>query len=131
MAKIGLIRCARNAGRCPITGCLTCMQETRQSFQGYDRAELVGIFTCECPGDHVADYAKILANKGADAIHLTTCTFAHKEEDKWVMGSGLCAQPDTIMEKMAAAVNIPCLKGSAHLPEGYQPEVFGSEKQGA
>ena len=53
-----------------MTGCLTCIQETRQGFQGYDRAELIGIFTCECPGDHLADYAKILESKGADAIHL-------------------------------------------------------------
>jgi predicted metal-binding protein len=107
-----------------MTGCLTCMQETRQGFQGYDRAELIGIFTCECPGDHLADYAKILESKGADAIHLPTCTFAHKKDAQWVLGNGLCAQPDTIMEKLAGVVSIPCIKGSAHLPEGYQPEVF-------
>ena len=124
VAKIGIIRCGRNVDRCPMTGCLTCMQETRQGFQGYDRADLIGIFTCECPGDRLADYARILENKGADAIHLTTCAFAHKEEGKWVQGSGLCALPDTIMERLAATVSIPCIKGSAHLPDGYRPEVF-------
>ncbi len=124
MAKIGLIRCERNATRCPLTGCLTCIQETRQGFLGYDRAELIGIFTCACPGEHLSGYAKILEKKGADAIHLSTCTFAHKAEGRWVMGNGLCAQPEKVMKKLAAAVSIPCIMGSAHLPDDYCPEVF-------
>jgi len=124
MAKIGLIRCERNVDRCPMTGCLTCLQETRQGFQAYDQAELVGLFTCSCPGDHLADFAKILQKKGAEAIHLSTCAFAHKEDGRWVMGGGLCAQPDDVMQRLAEAVGIPCIKGSAHLPEGYEPEVF-------
>ncbi len=124
MAKIGLIRCERNIGSCPLTGCLTCIQKTRQGFQGYDQAELVGIFTCSCPGDHLMDYAKILQKKGAEAIHLATCTFSHKEDGQWVLGNGLCANPDDVMQKLATSVSIPCIKGSAHLPQGYQPEVF-------
>ncbi len=124
VAKIGLIRCERNVGKCPMTGCLTCISETRQGFQEYDQAELVGLFTCSCPGDHLAGYARILEKKGAEAIHLATCAFSHKEDGRWVMGDGLCARPDEVMQKLSAAVSIPCIKGSAHLPEGYRPEVF-------
>ena len=124
MAKIGLIRCERNIAKCPMTGCLTCIHETRQAFQRYDQAELVGTFTCSCPGDRLADFAKILEKKGADAIHLATCAFAHKADGRWILGGGLCVQPDDVMQKLAAAVRIPCIKGSAHLPEGYQSEVF-------
>ena len=124
MAKIGLIRCERNIDKCPMTGCLTCINKNKQGFDAYEQAELVGTFTCTCPGDSLADFAKILKKKGAEAIHLATCAFAHKEDGQWVLGNGLCAQPDDVIKKLAAAVDIPCIKGSAHLPAGYKPEVF-------
>ena len=100
MAKIGLIRCERNAVSCPMTGCLTCIQKTRQGFQEYGQAELVGMFTCSCPGDrdHLVHYAKTLQKKGAAAIHLVTGAFAHKENGQWVMGNA-CAPGRTTSYK--------------------------------
>ena len=124
MANIGIIRCEKNEGRCPLTGCLKSLRGTREGFTGYDDAEIIGIFTCKCPGDNVVPFAKILKQKGADAIHFCTCTFAQKNEGGWVMGNGFCDHIDQIIKNTAEAVSIPCVKGTAHLPQGYKPEVF-------
>ena len=66
--------------------------------------------------------AKILKSKGADAIHFCTCTFAGKTETGWKMESGgFCSHIDTLMEEVHQATGLPCVKGTAHLPEGYVP----------
>ena len=51
MTKIGIIRCEKNAEKCPLTNCLKTLRDTKEGFAGYEHAELVGIFTCRCPGD--------------------------------------------------------------------------------
>lgn len=125
MAKIGLIRCEKNETRCPLTGCLNSLKNGVEGFCGHDQTELVGVFTCRCPGDDLADLAKILKSKGADTIHFCTCTFAHREDGKWVAGDGFCDHVDGILERVSSQVQIPCVKGTAHLPANYQPQVFG------
>ncbi len=124
MANIGIIRCEKNAERCPLTNCIKSLRQCKQAFADYDEGELIGVFTCRCPGDNVANLAKILQSKGADAIHLCTCTFAQKTGEGWVMGSGFCDKVDEIMEKLSGAVDVPCVKGTAHLPDGYTPEIY-------
>jgi predicted metal-binding protein len=109
-----------------MTGCLTCIKKVRQGFEMYEQAELVGVFTCTCPGDDLPGYARILRKKGAEAIHLVTCAFSHKEDGQWVNGHGLCGNLDRVFQKMAEAVDMPCVKGTAHLPEGYVPEILHS-----
>ena len=123
MTRIGLIRCEKNENRCPLTGCLTSLKTCAQGFAGYDAAEITGIFTCRCPGDGTVEKAKILKSKGAEAIHFCTCAFARKESNAWVMGDGFCDHLDDLMSQVAAQVDLPCVKGSAHLPEGYRPET--------
>lgn len=124
MAKIGLLRCEKNEARCPLTGCLKSLKNGVEGFSGHDHPELVGIFTCRCPGDDAVALAKILKSKGADTIHFCTCTFAHREDGKWVAGEGFCDHTDEILQRIASAVHLPCVKGTAHLPENYQPRVF-------
>ena len=126
MTSIGIIRCEKNAEKCPLTGCIKSLQNAREGFSGYDNGALVGVFTCKCPGENVVDLGKILKSKGAEAIHFCTCTFAKKNEGKWVLGNGFCDQTDEILKNLSAQLGIPCVKGTAHLPEGYQAEVFGS-----
>ena len=122
MKKIGIIRCEKNEERCPLTNCLKCLVETREGFQMYDQATPAGVFTCRCPGDGVADLARILKAKGADALHFCTCTFARKGDDGWTMADGgFCAHIDEMIAKVTAAVDIPVVKGTAHLPKGYNP----------
>ena len=84
MTKVGIIRCEKNETRCPLTNCFKTMIETTQGFGAYDACIPAGVFTCRCPGDNVADMAKILKSKGAEAIHLCTCTFASKTQDGWI-----------------------------------------------
>ncbi|GLI35244.1 CGGC domain-containing protein [Desulforhabdus amnigena] len=124
MAKIGLMRCEKNEVRCPLTGCLNSLKNVEQGFDRYEDAELVGVFTCRCPGEDAVDLAKILKSKGAEVIHWCTCAFARREDGKWVLGGGFCDHLDAILERVSREVQIPCVKGTAHLPQGYRPEVF-------
>ena len=125
MPKIGIIRCEKNQERCPLTGCINSLNNCAQGFSIYEAAELMGVFACKCPGDNVENLGKVLKSKGAEAIHFCTCTFARKEEDGWVMGNGFCDYVDELLKKVSTETALPCVKGSAHLPPGYKPEVFG------
>jgi predicted metal-binding protein len=122
--NIGLIRCEKNEKKCPLTGCLKSLEETTQGFAEYDNAKLVGVFSCRCPGDDIGNLGKILKAKGAEAIHLCTCTFAHKEDGQWQMEDGLCDHADHLLSTLSEATALSCVKGSAHLPEGYAAETF-------
>lgn len=122
--NIGLIRCEKNEKKCPLTGCFKSIEDTKQGFAGYDNAKLVGVFSCRCPGDDIANRGKVLKAKGAEAIHFCTCTFAHKEGGTWQMGGGFCDRVDDLLTTLSAATGLPCVKGSAHLPEGYTTETF-------
>ena len=125
MTKIGIIRCEKNADRCPLTSCFKSLRNTEEGFSGYEETELTGVFNCRCPGDHVGNLAKILKSKGAQAVHFCTCTFAQKEDGKWKMGDGFCPNIDDLLQEVSKEAGIPCIKGTAHLPEGFTPKVFG------
>ncbi len=123
MTKVAIIRCEKNEERCPLTGCINCLMAGKEGFAEYQDAVPAGVFTCRCPGDNVANLAKILKSKGAEAIHFCTCTFAAKTENGWKMeNGGFCDHVDALMEQVHEATGLPCVKGSAHLPEGYVPE---------
>jgi predicted metal-binding protein len=124
MTKIAIIRCEKNEKKCPLTSCLKAMTEGREGFAGSDDMELVGVFTCRCPGDDIANLAKILKSKGAQRVHFTTCMFAHKDKDGWVHGEGLCPHAGELAKQAAREAGIPCVLGSAHLPNRYIPELF-------
>ncbi|QTA92326.1 CGGC domain-containing protein [Desulfonema magnum] len=125
MSGIGIIRCEKNMNRCPLTGCLRCLTERKEGFVGYEDTEITGFFTCQCPGDDVVNLAKILKSKGAEAIHFCTCLFAKKGENGWDMAEGgFCDKLETIIEKVHQETQLPCVKGTAHLPKGYEPLVW-------
>jgi predicted metal-binding protein len=120
MTNVAIIRCEKNLDRCPLTSCFQCLREKKEGFANYEDCKLVGTFTCHCPGDVALDQAKILKKKGADVIHFATCTFAKKAEGAWVMEEGgFCDHIDQIIERIRKEVNIPCVKGTAHLPKNY------------
>ena len=123
MTKVAMIRCEKNEDRCPLTGCFNCLMAAKEGFAGYQDTLPAGVFTCRCPGDNLANLAKILKSKGAEAIHFCTCTFASKTENGWKMEKGgFCDHIDALMEQVHEATGLPCIKGTAHLPEGYVPE---------
>ncbi|MDD4951359.1 MAG: CGGC domain-containing protein [Desulfovibrionaceae bacterium] len=124
MTKVAIIRCEKNAERCPLTNCFKSMYDGINGFSGYDQGcRLVGVLTCRCPGDNVSALAEILNKKGAEVIHFCTCAFSKKSKDGWSLGQGLCEHMDRIVEQAARASGLPCVKGTAHLPPGYAPEV--------
>jgi predicted metal-binding protein len=124
MTKIGIIRCEKNEKTCPLTACITCLEQRTQGFQSYDQARLAGVFTCRCNEDNVEDLARILKAKGVEAIHVPTCLFANKADGKWTTdGGGLCDKLDTLLDRMRDASGLPCIQGTAHLPEGFVPEI--------
>ncbi len=125
MTKVALIRCEKNENRCPLTNCFKCMMEKKEAFAGYDECMPAGVFTCRCPGDNAVELAKILKAKGAEAIHFCTCTFAQKTADGWEdQKGGFCDHLDQIIDKVHGRTGLPCVKGTAHLPADYQPQIW-------
>ncbi|MEA1968967.1 MAG: CGGC domain-containing protein [Thermodesulfobacteriota bacterium] len=126
MTKTALIRCEKNENRCPLTGCFKSMTGTKEGFAHYESCTPAGVFTCRCPGDNAVELAKIIKSKGAEAIHFCTCTFAKKGENGWdASDGGFCDNIDEIIERVHTSTGLPCVKGSAHLPKGYQPRIWG------
>ncbi|KAB1440928.1 CGGC domain-containing protein [Pseudodesulfovibrio senegalensis] len=123
MTKIGIIRCEKNEERCPMTNCLKCLMETREGFADYEECVPVGVFTCRCPGDNFSTLVRTLKAKGAEVVHVPTCSFANKQGGEWFLGDGLCMKVDDLLERAANDADIPVVKGTAHLPRDYQPEV--------
>ena len=125
--NVGIIRCEKNEQRCPLTSCLKSLKSSAEGFSSYESGELVGVFTCRCPGTNVVDLAKILKSKGAERIHFCTCTFARREDGKWVMGGGFCNDLNMLLRRLSKEAGVVCVKGTAHLPQGYTAEVFSGE----
>jgi len=125
MTNVAIIRCEKNEDRCPLTSCFNCLSETKEAFTRYDKARLAGVFTCRCPGDNAVNLAKILKSKGAEAIHFCTCAFARKTDTGWEMSDGgFCNHIDDIIARVHQETGLVCVKGTAHLPSGYKPEVL-------
>jgi predicted metal-binding protein len=125
MTKVAIIRCEKNETRCPLTNCFNCLAEKKEGFIGYDDCMLSGVFTCRCPGDNLADLAKILKSKGAEVIHFCTCTFAKKTADGWdATHNGFCKNIDVLIEQVNTVTGLPCVKGTAHLPKGYELKTW-------
>lgn len=125
MTRVAMIRCEKNEHRCPLTGCFNCLIENKEGFAGYNDCIPAGIFTCRCPGDNIVEFGKILKAKGADVIHFTTCTFSKKTDQGWdIRHGGFCDKVDEFVKNIQEATGIPCVKGTAHLPKGYKPELM-------
>lgn len=122
MTKIAMIRCEKNENTCPLTACIACLERGTQAFKGYDETTLVGVFTCRCGQDNLEDLARVLKSKGAEVIHVPTCLFANKVDGRWVMeGGGLCRELESVCSRIREASGLPCVEGTAHLPEGFVP----------
>lgn len=104
------------------------MSETLQAFNRYENCLPAGVFTCSCPGDEIVSLSKILKTKGAEAIHFCTCAFAKKTNDGWVVGDGFCDHLDEIIEKVNSETGITCVKGTAHLPKNYTPQIWEAKE---
>jgi predicted metal-binding protein len=124
MAKIAILRSEANARKCPLTSCFKCLAERVEGFSGYADAHPAGVFSIDPNPEETVRLAKILKAKGAEAIHVATCAFAHKGNGGWILGDGLEKDLEPILKRVAAETGLPCVLGTAHLPKGYVPVRF-------
>lgn len=125
MTKIGILRCKGNEDKCPLTNCFKSLREKVQAFSEYEETELTGVFTLSDSVEKNVELAKLMQAKGAENLHFVTCSFCHKGEGKtWHLGNGYCSDVDSIARRINKETGMPCMKGTAHLPEDYKPEVF-------
>ena len=121
MPKVAIIRCEKNEDQCPLTAGLASLKNRKAAFEIYEEeCNLMGVFTCHCPGDCAVDLVNNLKNRGAEAIHFVTCAFATQVDGGWSMeNGGFCPNIDKIIESVHNETGLPCVKGTAHLPKNY------------
>lgn len=74
MKKVGIIRCQQTEDMCPGTTCLKAVKGGRFAFAEYGECEIVGFVSCGgCPGKRSVPRAKMLVDRGAEIIALSSC----------------------------------------------------------
>ncbi len=74
MLKVGIIRCQQTEDMCPGTTDFKVAQSGTGAFKNSGPVEIVGFATCGgCPGKRAATRAKMMVQRGAQAIHLASC----------------------------------------------------------
>lgn len=111
-----------------MASCFRSIKSGDQAFMGYGDVDLVGVLPCRCPGDVAVARARVLVErKDAEVIHFVTCAFTDKVK-KGVYeikeGSGFCSDLDGIMREVHERVKVRVVKGTSHLPAGYEVEIF-------
>ena len=72
--KVGIIRCQQTEDMCPGTTCFKVAKEGTGAFQEAGSAETVGFVSCGgCPGKRAVTRAKMLVDRGAEAVVLASC----------------------------------------------------------
>ncbi|VUT23992.1 MAG: CGGC domain protein [Candidatus Methanolliviera sp. GoM_oil] len=74
--KVGIIRCAQTEDICPGTMCFKVIREKKLAFEPYkdEDIEIIGYVTCGgCPGKRAIPRAKMMIEKGADTIVISSC----------------------------------------------------------
>ena len=74
MKKIGIIRCQQTEDICPGTKDFICAAEGTLGFKELGACSVVGFVSCGgCPGKKAVTRAKMLKERGAEAILLASC----------------------------------------------------------
>ena len=72
--KIGIIRCRQTEDMCPGTTDFKVASEGKLAFQEIGRCEIVGFISCGgCPGKRAIQRAKMMVDRGAEAIAFASC----------------------------------------------------------
>lgn len=72
--KIGIIRCQQTEDMCPGNTGLKMAAEGKMAFAETGPCEVVGFVSCGgCPGKRAVTRAKMLVDRGAEAIVLASC----------------------------------------------------------
>ncbi len=74
MKKVGIIRCQQTEDLCPGTSDFVTAAKGKGAFEAFGPCEVIGFVSCGgCPGKRAVARAKMLIDKGAEVIALTTC----------------------------------------------------------
>lgn len=72
--KVGIIRCQQTEDLCPGTTDFKCASAGKGSFEELGSCEIIGFVSCGgCPGKRAVARAKMLLDRGAEAIALASC----------------------------------------------------------
>jgi predicted metal-binding protein len=72
--KVGIIRCQQTEDLCPGTTDFKAAKEGIFAFQETGPVEVIGFLSCGgCPGKRAVARAKILVDRGAEAIVFASC----------------------------------------------------------
>ena len=74
MKKVGIIRCQQTEDLCPGTTDFVTAAKGKGSFEGFGECQIVGFVSCGgCPGKRAVSRAKMLVDRGAEAVALASC----------------------------------------------------------
>jgi predicted metal-binding protein len=72
--KVGIIRCQQTEDICGGNACIRFAAKGKGAFQGIGPVEIFGMISCGgCPGKKIIQRAKMLMEKGAEVIALSSC----------------------------------------------------------
>lgn len=72
--KVGIIRCQQTEDLCPGTGDFTAAAQGKGAFEQTGACDVVGFVSCGgCPGKRAVARAKMLMERGAQAVALASC----------------------------------------------------------
>ncbi len=76
MPKVGIIRCQQTEDLCPGTTDFVVAKAGKGAFEQLGPSEIVGFVSCGgCPGKRAVARAKMLVDRGAEAVVLASCIF--------------------------------------------------------
>lgn len=74
MTKVGIIRCQQTEDLCPGTTDFKVARVGKGAFEDTGPVEVVGFVSCGgCPGKRAVARAKLMVDRGAEAIVLASC----------------------------------------------------------
>ncbi len=76
MPKVGIIRCQQTEDLCPGTTDFAMAKSGKGAFEQLGPSEVVGFVSCGgCPGKRAVARARMLVDRGAEAVFLASCIF--------------------------------------------------------
>ena len=74
MKKVGIIRCQQTEDICPGTMDFKIAAEGKLAFEKTGQVQIIGFVSCGgCPGKRAVSRAKIMVDRGAEAIVFASC----------------------------------------------------------
>lgn len=74
MKRVAIIRCQQTEDVCGGTGCFKAATAGKGAFEETGAVEVIGFVSCGgCPGKRAVSRAKLMVDRGAEAIALSSC----------------------------------------------------------